>query len=195
MIKPIFELKTKSGVYRVFNQRPDLNFLSVKQIHSAIVVSSDSITEEITTEADGIIGNDTKAKCIFTADCIPIIVLGKKGHAVLHAGWKGIRDRILFDSKIDLIEPFEIIIGPHIRVNNYEVQSEFKKEFPNSKNFIEKEGKIFFDLTKELIDQANEKKLKVIDTEICTFNNLEFHSFRRNKTKDRNYNLFFPLEN
>jgi len=194
MLKPIFELKTTQGIYRVFNQRPEIEFISVKQIHSPIIISSDSIEPDQLIEADGIVGNDSKVKCIFTADCLPIIVLGSKGHAIIHAGWKGIRDRILFDSKLDFIDPKEIIIGPHIHLDHYEVQEEFKKEFPQSKNFFESNGKIYFDLTKEVMDQAKLKNLKCTDTNICTFSNLEFHSYRRNKTKDRNYNLFFPLE-
>lgn len=192
MIKPIYEFKLPQGLFQVYNQKPDFPFVSVKQIHSSIVLDEKEINGEV--EADGICSNSKTPLVTLTADCLPIVVEGEKGHAILHAGWKGVRDEILLHKKVKEIKPQTILIGPHISVINYEVGEDFKNQFPNSKSFKSINNKLCFDLKNEIIEQiyTNFPTVKVIDTSLCTFDDLKLNSFRRDKTKNRNYNVYIP---
>ena len=61
----------------------------MNQIHSnKVVFINKKIPNNIT--ADGVITN-RKDLClgILTADCAPIIILGKENFGIIHAGWKG----------------------------------------------------------------------------------------------------------
>ena len=52
------------------------------------------------------------------ADCVPIALLGSDGIAVVHAGWRGLRDGILEQAVHALSAitdgPFQAVVGPHI---------------------------------------------------------------------------------
>ncbi len=182
------------GLFQVYNQKPthiDLTF--VKQIHSNIIVPENVITPQL--EADGIISHSGQALAIVTADCVPLIILGKHEHIVIHAGWRGLNSGILTNELVKKINPIYAFIGPHIRKQSYEVSSDFKLNFPrHPEAFESKENKLFFDLslvcTRELRD--NYSDIQIEDCNICTFENPEFHSYRRNKTTQRNWNIFFP---
>ena len=82
------------------------------QVHSNIVsyvdknfskdISSDAM---ITNRKDILLG-------ILTADCAPIIVLGKKYFGIIHAGWRGLIDGIIENTimKFNLLGETENII-------------------------------------------------------------------------------------
>ena len=57
------------------------------------------------------------------ADCVPVALLGADGIAVVHAGWRGLRDGILERAADELSTisdgPFEAVVGPHIGVCCY----------------------------------------------------------------------------
>ena len=89
------------------------------QIHSNIVtyvdrnfsidISSDAM---ITNREDILLG-------ILTADCAPIIVLGKKYFGIIHAGWKGLINGIIentimkFNSLGETENHLNVFVGPH----------------------------------------------------------------------------------
>jgi copper oxidase (laccase) domain-containing protein len=189
----VYEYKLPNGIFRVFNSK-DLNFdfLKTKQTHSDIVVNEKEIVSDII--ADAIVGNTSKPKCILTADCLPIIVEGEFGHATVHAGWAGVKNNILFSKKIAELKPKLFFIGPHILFQNYQVQENFKEHFPNSDAFIYKNNNIYFDLASEIKNRIkqNYPNAEIMDSQICTFEDHRFHSYRRNKTEQRNYNIYFP---
>jgi YfiH family protein len=187
----LFEKSLPSGKYIVFSDKPKVEVLTVKQTHSSIVLNEMSCQG---LEADAIVGTQLNPKAILTADCLPIIVLGKKGHAVVHAGWRGLKSEILLSSEIAKLDPFYAFIGPHISVAHYEVQADFKNEF-NDDLFIESRSeKLFFNLSKVAKAQLSEayKNIRIEESEICTFSNINFHSYRRDKTTKRNWNVYFP---
>jgi copper oxidase (laccase) domain-containing protein len=188
----VFEYQLPNGFFRTFSEKPHFNFLQVKQIHSNIVVNEYQANLDIS--ADGIIGTTTTPLCTLTADCLPIVVEGERGHAIVHAGWKGLRDQIISNELIKNIKPQFIYIGPHILKDSYEVQESFKTEFPNSPSFLSRNGKQYFDLSNELSVeiQKNYPNCKIVDANVCTFLDNRFHSFRKDKTAKRNYNIYFP---
>jgi YfiH family protein len=187
----LFEKSLPSGKYIVFSDKPKVEVLTVKQTHSSIVLNEMSCQG---LEADAIVGTQLNPKAILTADCLPIIVLGKKGHAVVHAGWRGLKREILLSSEIAKLDPFYAFIGPHISVEHYEVQADFKNEFNNDLFIEARSEKLFFNLSKVAKAQLSEayKNIKIEESEICTFSNINFHSYRRDKTTKRNWNVYFP---
>lgn len=189
----IFKHQTPYGDFVVFNQRPDLSFKKVKQIHSKLNIHERDLYEGC--EGDGIISQSKTPLCIVTADCLPVFIQGEFGHAMIHAGWKGVQQEILLQEEIKKLNPRYAFIGPHISQQSYEVGPEFLehfKHFPESINQINQ--KYFFSLSKVAIKQLKSLNTDMIIEEsgICTFLNPHFHSYRRNKTDQRNWNIFIP---
>ena len=189
----IYEAPLLRGRFIVFNQQPSFDFLKVKQTHSNLVIPEDQCaTEKI---GDGIIGDTEAPKAILTADCVPLVLIGKDQHVVIHAGWRGLEQNILSNELVKKINPTYAFIGPHIRPEHYEVQKDFLANFPlYPEAFTNSEGKIYFNLA--VVARAQLKNaypsMAIEDCGLCTFANLNFHSYRRNKTTERNWNIYFP---
>lgn len=189
--KTVFEKELPRGRFQVFNEKPDFDFVRVKQTHSSIVLPVESCNE---IEADAMVGKSSVPMAILTADCLPVLILGEKEHAFVHAGWRGLHNEILKNALIKKIKPVYAFIGPHISVDVYEVQPDFKHNFSEPSAFLEKEGKLFFDLSiiarKQL--ESTYPGIKIEESGICTFRDEHFHSYRRNQTKQRNWNIYIP---
>ena len=133
---------------------------------------------------------------IKTADCLPVLLLGERGPAFLHAGWRGIKQGIATRPEIIDLKIRYLIIGPSISVANYQVTPDFRANFPHSQAFDSLGDRLFFDLQKELIDRCllAHPLLKARNcaySEVCTYACSELNSYRRDQTKRRNYNILF----
>lgn len=192
MSKLIYKKDLPRGQFCVYQSRPDFDLIRVKQVHSCLVLNENQSGEAL--EADGMAGSSKTPMAILTADCLPILLLGEKEHAFIHAGWRGLQKEILKHDLIKKIKPFYAFIGPHISTPNYEVQSDFRENFPYPEAFMEKEGKLYFSLT--IVAGIHLKALypgiSLEDSGECTFSNENFHSYRRNKTSERNWNIYIP---
>lgn len=172
--------------------------LKLKEIHSNkvyifndlnILPSVDKI------EADAII---TKIKNlvigISTADCVPILLLDEQNEiiAAAHAGWKGAIAGIIentIDEMIKIgsnVQKIKALIGPHLRVNNFEVKDDFIKilenKNPNGLKFVLKmNNKFFFNITEFVKYTLKSKNIKYIyDVNLDTYANPELlFSYRR----------------
>lgn len=189
MQSKIFEKKFDFFTFEVWDDRPTFQFKEVHQIHSDIIVSFNEASNEI--KADGIYFTKNELKqmpiAIKTADCMPIILWNKNEAVFIHAGWKGLSTGIL--KNFNFI-PTNAFIGPSICKDSFEVTEEFQENFPESK-LISRNGKLYFDLSSEASSQLikNYKNINVLDSTICTLKNLEYNSYRRNKTHIRNFNI------
>ncbi|MGZ3808023.1 MAG: polyphenol oxidase family protein, partial [Bacteriovorax sp.] len=183
----VFEKELPRGKFCVYQTRPAFNLLKVKQTHSDIVLNENNCND---IEADGMVGSSPVPMAILTADCLPIVLLGESEHAFVHAGWRGLHNEILNSDLIKKIKPFYAFIGPHISVMNYEVQPDFKKYFSSPRAFTESEGKIFFNLSIVAREQLATfyPGIQIEESGLCTFSDERLHSFRRNKTTERNWN-------
>jgi YfiH family protein len=187
----VFEKKLPRGRFCVYQSSPTFDLIKVKQTHSPIVLNEKSCNG---LEADGMVGNSTTPMAILTADCLPILLLGESEYALVHAGWRGLENQILANELIKKIKPKYAFIGPHISVQNYEVQPDFKANFSNAEAFAEIKGKLFFDLSVIVNSQLKTlyPGILIEEANICTFSNENFHSYRRNKTTERNWNVYIP---
>lgn len=188
----VFEQSLPRGRFVVYNRRPDLTFLKVRQTHSRIILNENNCMD---AEADGIVGYNNVPKVILTADCVPLVLIGSKAHAVIHAGWRGLAQKILEHPDVAAIKPYYAFIGPHIREKNYEVQQDFLLNFPENKDaFSFRSDKIYFSLSKVAFAQLElfYPGIMIVDCGLCTFEDQRFHSYRRNKTTERNWNIYIP---
>lgn len=187
----VYQHPLNRGRFETWNTRPEVTFHQVIQVHGADIVS----VETLPCEADGIVvswEDLDSALGIKTADCLPVVIEGEKGVVFLHAGWKGLALHILKRPEIHMIHPVRALIGPCIHECCFEVTPDFKNNFPKSSHFKNHEGKLHFDLTLEAQDQLREEfpHLQIEVAPECTMCNTNFHSHRRDKTTQRNWNIY-----
>ena len=193
-ITPIFSHDFTQARFDTYRERPDFSFIEVKQVHKKNFLKV-PIEGEKDREADGIYSMDKDFKtplCIKTADCLPVAVIGSKGVAMIHAGWRGLARGILVGKQMKEIKAQYFFIGPHISGEIYEVKEDFYREFPDSPHFTKIKGKTFFDLASEAKRQITTvfPHAQVENCHICTYSSSHLHSFRRSKChKDRNWNI------
>lgn len=146
--------------------------------------------------ADGII---TRQKnlflCVRTADCYPIIFFDKVKEvvAVAHSGREGTRlnicGKMIQKMKAEYNcnpSDIHIIIGPGISESNYEVDEQTFQEFVQTTEIKQNYRKL--DLVKVLYLQIEKEGVPIVNIQsipICTYENHNYFSYRRDKTKNR----------
>jgi copper oxidase (laccase) domain-containing protein len=192
--KPILEFKLPKGKLCIYISKPDFDIIEVKQTHSDININCDDATE--TTEADGLISisESHSPLAIKTADCLPIVVLGNNGSALVHAGWKGIASKIFLKSEILNLDPYYFFIGPSIQKESFEVTEEFILNFPDGNDYYQNSH---FDLQAYVKDQILDLLPHAIieDSGIDTHGHNALHSYRFSQTNERNWNILFSDKN
>lgn len=178
------------GRFETWTQKPEIAFHHATQVHGVEIVS----LETLPCEADGLMvswEDFDNPLAIKTADCLPVVIEGQKGVIFLHAGWRGLADGILERPEITLINPERVLIGPSIQECCFEVSEDFKTNFPNSE-FINRNGKLYFNLQEEAKARLHKLSphLLIEIAPQCTCCNLQLHSYRRDKTKNRNWNIY-----
>lgn len=131
---------------------------------------------------------------VMTADCLPILITDNKGSCVaaIHAGWKGLADKIVTKTIQALpVEPIDLMawIGPAISVRQFEVGQDVLDAFVNKNEqnrvfFHKKLGsnqKYLADLPGLVtLEMQNLGVKQIYDSQLCSFENEEqFFSYRR----------------
>tara|TARA_Y100000389_G_scaffold10556_2_gene9833 strand:- start:12707 stop:13333 length:627 start_codon:yes stop_codon:yes gene_type:complete len=167
--------------------------ISMNQIHSNKI---DYFRGEIKNNQslDGLITSNKKYILeVSVADCMPIFIFDKKINyfGVIHVGWKGLASGIIENSIAQLrnnkfsLKEVNVFIGPSISQKNFEVKNDVMAFF-NEKFSIVKNKKIFLSLQGIAIDKFSANGVKnIINIDECTYDNNDYHSFRRNKTNKR----------
>lgn len=181
---------------------PFLGWARLKQIHGdQIVHSVKDPTSSLLNEADAHWTTEARlALCITTADCVPILLHSPDTGTVaaIHAGWRGVANRIL-PKTLDLlrvqgvnIAKLKIALGPHIRQNSFEVDLAVQKALQlsavtsqHAESFFYRKGEKFHvDLQGILLAQLIEFQIspkQVILKTHDTVTNSQYHSFRRER--------------
>lgn len=165
----------------------------LNQIHSDKVVIASNTIEE----GDALISDETsRAIGVFTADCVPILIIDKKNRVIgaVHSGWRSTAKDIVIKTIEKMKEVYgsdeefiNIYIGPHIKECCFEVGDEvidiFKKNI-NFKDCMVNNNKI--DLQSYIIEcllKQGIKKENIFTQELCTYccENTRLHSYRREK--------------
>ena len=204
----IFDFSDKinqHGLKIIFSNTEESNIITKKvivtmtQIHS-INIEIVNNKKLLYSNVDGIFSkNKNHALQVKSADCLPIFFIHKyeKIFGVIHAGWKGLKNGIISKStnllrrNINDLSEITAFIGPSISQKNYEVKNEFIDYFGNE--FIENiDGKFFCNLKGVASFQLQKLGIKnVINCNQCTYENENYHSYRRNKTSKRMIGLIY----
>jgi len=124
-----------------------------------------------------------------TADCAPVVAIGRECVGVAHVGWRGLSAGILenFINRLALHEnPGEmfLFVGPCARSCCYEVGQDLRVLFPRDVEF--REGKLFLDLQEAVIKRLLSLGVKRVGSYgFCTVCSEKFPSYRRERTKER----------
>ena len=195
MPDPFYTKELGRYLFEVYLERPPFETHHIQQVHGREVVCDEDITDS--TCADGIFSRHlVKPLAIRTADCLPVAVVGDKGAALLHVGWRGLQQKLVGNPHLEDIAPQSFFVGPHISQQAFEVTAEFQQLFPLSRHFSTTKGKITFCLYGELKEQVQRAfpKALINHSGLCTHDNMELHSFRRDKTKKRDWNILRGLQ-
>jgi copper oxidase (laccase) domain-containing protein len=195
---PRFQEKLGDYEFRLYSGPPPFACLSLHQIHSSEIIIIDKnlkLTQhETEIKADGwlFFYNHPPALpvAIKTADCLPIWIKGELGEAFLHAGWRGMAQKMLLHPNLDKIKPTQVYIGPCIHQEAFLVTPEFFQHFPH----VPQRGDTF-DLVAEAKRQVHKLSercqipIHFKDSLHCTTQHSFLHSYRRDKDQRRNWNL------
>lgn len=175
------------------------SFARLKQVHeNRVIESKGPSSHDNIIEADAhITCLSNLALCIYTADCLPILI-GSQGSswvAGIHAGWRGVAKNILGATIMTLVnkgirkESLEIFVGPHILENSYEVDANVKELVVksttnrNSRHFqASGDGKFLLNLQLVVLSQCLDLGLHESQLSLATENtklDLDYHSVRR----------------
>ena len=181
--------KNREYVRKKFSYKKKI--ILTNQIHSNKVIFTDKLNNKI-LNGDGIISNRKDLILgVLTADCAPIVILGKKYFGIIHAGWKGAFSGIIenainiFLKKGEFKEDIFVDVGPHLRKESFEVKNDFlitlKKHEVNSDKYISSiKRNLHFNfslLIKDKIINCGVRDFNV--SKIDTYKNYkDFYSFR-----------------
>jgi YfiH family protein len=172
----------------------------VSQVHGSVVreVEADEEVEEVRrTEADAlVVAPGQGAVAVRTADCVPVLVGDRQSRVVaaIHAGWRG-TVRGVIEATFEVlrrrgVEPRSVVaaIGPHIRLDAFEVGRDVAREIaasaPGEEDVIRwDEPRPHVDLSRVVRSQLEALGVpgdSIDDTGGCTFTEAErFFSYRR----------------
>jgi hypothetical protein len=177
------------------------HILLLNQIHSSEVFVVDDVAKIYGTQnlpkADALVTNlENVLIGIVTADCSPILFFDseKKIIAATHAGWRGAKLGIIFNTVEQMknlgAKNIQAIIGPMIHQVSYQVDENFRKEFlaekkSNEKFFIKDEERFLFNLPAYVEEKISFSGIdKITNLSIDTYQNeKDFFSFRRSTHK------------
>lgn len=187
----LLKKKYPYGNFHVYADRPSIEIVEVIQKHTAKIFNFQG-QEQRQEVADGIITRlsnlNGRALAIKTADCLPVLFLNSEWVAIIHAGWRGLKQGILQHQLLQDHQWEYIYIAPAIK--KYEVGTDFLEHFPQSSNFKYIDSKLYFDLQKEAVSQLQLYSCSIEQSSICTLQNTDYNSYRRDKTTKRNWNIF-----
>ncbi|MFT4245088.1 MAG: polyphenol oxidase family protein [Micrococcaceae bacterium] len=177
---------------------PSVQYMS--QAHGdrvAVFKGKDRLSKAEVADTDALVFTGSGAAgAVMVADCVPVILFDDKAgvYAVAHAGRAGVLNEIV-KKTIAKMKDFgakavTVVLGPSICADCYEIPEELAKEceqqIPGSTGYSF-EGKIVFKLKDGIRLQLakNEAVKEIIDVNVCTLENENFFSYRRDNRAGR----------
>lgn len=133
------------------------------------------------------------------ADCTPILVYSKNKDLVgaCHSGRNGTRNGIIKELLKTMLENYQVLlsdlvvmIGPAIRGKNYQVSKDIFDDFVAYTNIEQDYRRI--DMQKVIIRDVLAMGLPLENLKCsneCTFENIQYKSYRRDKTRERQLSI------
>lgn len=121
---------------------------------------------------------------VMSADCVPVIVRGETGWALIHAGWRGLANGVISKTVGKLGVPVEAAVFPCAGGDAYEVGPEVVSAIGATavcRPQPHREGLFLLDTAGTAIKQlrAISPSLQVASSGLCTITDTRFHSYRR----------------
>lgn len=170
--------------------------VTLHQVHGANILMAEDCVGGEKREGDGLITTtSTLGMGILTADCLPLLLFTHRVVALLHVGWRGLKEGIV-ERSIKYIKSLDnsskeinTMFGPMIRECCYQVGKnmidELGKALPEEvvrKGTKRRGGRFFFSL-RDAVGCLLEKEGvqgKIYDLSLCTYCSGYFPSYRRN---------------
>lgn len=182
--EPVDVIGNREAVARVGGWQLDSLALA-KQVHAADVIDVTSGSDApvgdadvLTTSVPGVVIG------ILSADCVPIALKGRRGIAMVHAGWRGLVAGAI-DAGVDAVGPVEAAwVGPSIHACCYEVSDDVLDAFRDAGLPIAGADRVdpgraaSFALRRAGVEQ-------VVATEECTSCEARYFSYRRDGVTGR----------
>ena len=186
-----------------FLNNSEKTIIKTDQSHSSIVFhchDNMSKLKDFIIKADGVICKDCNSIIrTIHADCLPIYFLDIKNDvfALIHSGWQGTLNKIACHTLNDMLRYYklnlkdiQVVIGPGIDSENYQVGSEIYQQFISKWNsdltFFkadQEKGKYRLDLkqaNKDLLIQSGLPSKNIFISDLSTYDSPDlFHSYRR----------------
>ncbi|OGW81453.1 MAG: hypothetical protein A3C47_01795 [Omnitrophica bacterium RIFCSPHIGHO2_02_FULL_51_18] len=190
------KLLAESKVASAHGMKPISKFAFLNQVHGNNVAAledekalGDGAFHPL-NQNDGVITRlKDLALLVMTADCLPIFMKAPGWVGLVHAGWRGTKGEVAKKAYQLLRQKsgcrnaeVEVIFGPCIGFDQYEVGPEFREFFPK-RSLREKREKLFFDLAGENKRQlllAGACRRNITELDLCTVeDNEDYYSFRK----------------
>ena len=143
--------------------------------------------------ADGLITDNPEIiLTLKVADCVPVYLSSSKIIGLIHSGWRGTAGGIVTNGISKMLEmgdnnrEISIFLGPAIGLCCYEVDGEVAERFNKKAKKKMANGKWKLSLHKEISLQLTEMGIpstNIKTSNLCTFESLKFHSYRRDGSK------------
>ncbi|MFN7064580.1 MAG: polyphenol oxidase family protein [Aquificaceae bacterium] len=161
--------------------------ITLRQVHSSEVHFINSPV--VNLEGDVLITQRKGLRIgVRTADCVPLALLGEGTVAIIHAGWRGLKEDIVEKTlrKIRELEPldnFLAFVGPSAKACCYEVGKEFENFFTS---LYYRNKSLYMDTQEEALVRLLKGGIKHFYLyKTCTICHDSLPSHRRNKTTER----------
>ena len=164
-----------------------------EQIHSPVITCID--TPGTYRAVDGLITNNPEIILTLNmADCGPLYLYEPNSQIIglVHSGWRGTKGGIVFNAIRKMQEmgangkEVNIFLGPAIGFCCYEVDEGVADNFNKKAKKKLENGKWKVGLHKEICLQLAEMGIpstNIKTSDICTYESLDFHSYRRDGSK------------
>ncbi|HRO66440.1 MAG TPA: polyphenol oxidase family protein [Pseudobdellovibrionaceae bacterium] len=197
----LFFGKKDADLQNLSTEYSSFQWARVRQTHSDLVLPSSAPTDHELREADAHYSNvPGLALLISTADCIPALVADSKKRvaAAVHAGWRGVEQRILPKTIAKLSDEgseardLTVVLGPHIAFSSFEAGNDVRDRLlrsvaaPSSSELTRslEAQKSLVNLGAIAHEQLKEFHVRhVADLRFDTKTDLRFHSHRRDREK------------
>lgn len=192
---------------KIFSSEIGLNKNRIKYMNQ---VHGDNIEvihpESGIKDADAMITTEKNLMLLIkVADCAGILIFDpvKEIIAAVHSGWKGTSLNIIGKTIDKLIQNFGccssdilVYISPCASFKNYEVEFDVARHFPKSTHQISS-TKYLFDNRNEILNQLYSRSIpkeNVEVSDICTIEDRNYHSFRRDRELSGRMGAFISMK-
>lgn len=172
------------------------------------------VRDNLCEAEDAIITNESELMlCIVTADCVPVFLFDKEKRAIglSHCGRVGITKDLPRKTVMKMVERYgcnpaniEVILGPYLSQAHHEVEAKdidmFRDYFASEEidRFVVSRGvKFDVDMGEAVyisLSKAGVLRENIYDERVCTFDNTELYSWRRDHDPRKRNLSFLYLE-